>query len=121
MFTNPVTMRKNIVLKPWGKSEVFCLNEKVSVKIHTVKKGESLSLQYHQKRDELWRILSGRARVIISKESKIATPGDEFKIKHNSVHRLTALSSEVVFLEIAWGDFSEADIVRLEDKYNRIK
>lgn len=107
------------VQKPWGKFEQFTLNEKSSVKIISANPQSSLSLQYHNKRDELWRILSGQGEVVIGDEIKPAKAGDEFFIPRKIKHRITTSDSPVEWLEISFGDFDENDIVRLEDKYNR--
>ena len=49
-----MTKRPKLVEKPWGKFEEYSTNEKNTVKIISVKKGEILSLQSHKYRKELW-------------------------------------------------------------------
>ncbi|MEK7582178.1 MAG: phosphomannose isomerase type II C-terminal cupin domain [Patescibacteria group bacterium] len=105
--------------RPWGEFRQFASGEAVTVKIITVKHGESFSLQYHQKREEFWRILKGMPEVIIGETSTHARPGDEFTVPVAVSHRVSALNDDVEFLEIARGDFDENDIVRIEDKYGR--
>lgn len=104
--------------RPWGEFEQFTLNEKTTVKIITVQAGEALSLQTHEHRAEFWRILSGEGAVEIAGEKKRAQPGDMFYIPQGHEHRVEGVST-IVFLEIAFGEFAEADITRLEDKYGR--
>jgi|SRR3989344_857553 len=105
--------------RPWGEFRQFTLNEPVTVKVITVNKGEAFSLQYHNKRSEFWRIISGRSQVIVNDKIIEANPGDEFEIKAGDKHRMMAHDSDVYFLEVARGEFDESDIVRLEDKYGR--
>ncbi len=106
-------MRPKITKRPWGYFERFTLNELSTVKIITVKPHERLSLQYHDKRAEFWKVLKGTARVTLGETGKVALPGDTFFIKKREAHCLEALDNEVTFLEISFGDFSENDIVRL--------
>ena len=114
-------MDKIVVDKPWGKFEQFVLNKECTIKILTVNPGEALSLQYHHHRNEFWRVVSGDGKVILDGQEHDAKTGDEFFIKKQTKHRAIGGSQPLVFLEIAFGNFDEEDIVRLEDKYNRIK
>ena len=105
--------------RPWGNFERFTLNEKTTVKIITVEPGGVLSLQTHEHRSEFWKIISGNGTVIIGDNETKALPGDTFFISEHAKHRLEAGDTTLVALEIAFGDFDEKDIDRLEDKYGR--
>ena len=105
--------------RPWGGFTRFIENTPVTVKLITVKATEQFSLQYHEKRDEFWHVISGEGMAIVGQETKIAKPGDEFFITRGTQHRFTAGSSDVTFLELAFGEFDENEIVRVEDKYGR--
>ena len=107
-----------IVKKPWGKFSQYTHNEKTTVKIIEVKKGESLSLQSHEKRDELWVALDDGLIVEINGEKTPAKKGQEFFIPRKTRHMLSAKKNARV-LEIAFGEFDEKDITRYEDKYGR--
>lgn len=107
--------------RPWGKFEQFTHNELSTVKILTVNAGEEFSLQYHNKRDEFWRVLGGNGIVTVGDEKIPATLDAEFFIPKKTNHRLSGGTEALKVLEISLGDFDESDIVRLEDKYNRIK
>lgn len=105
--------------RPWGRFEQFTDNEQSTVKVITIRRGGELSLQYHRKRREFWKILRGRPRVTIGDKTITAKAGDEFVIPRRIKHRISAPTSMVEVLEIAFGIFDEADIVRLEDRYGR--
>lgn len=107
--------------RPWGKFERFTLNEISTVKIITVKPRQKLSVQYHHKREEFWRFLDNPARVTLGKKTFKVKIGDEVVIPKKAIHTVEALSKPVRFLEIAFGKFDENDIVRLEDRYGRVK
>ena len=77
-----------------------------------------LSKQYHHHRDELWVILDDGIIVEIDDETMLAKKGDEFFIPKGTVHRVSSEKGGR-FMEIAFGDFDEKDIVRLDDKYGR--
>jgi mannose-6-phosphate isomerase-like protein (cupin superfamily) len=105
--------------RPWGSFRQFTKGNPVTVKILFVKAGESFSLQYHHERDEFWRILSGSPDVTVGEKTETAHAGDEFFIVREVPHRISGGEEDASVLEIAFGDFDEGDIVRLEDKYGR--
>lgn len=105
--------------KPWGWFEQFNQNTSCTVKFLHVNPGERLSLQYHEKRREFWKIVRGPALVQIGNKKTTGREGDEFEIPAKARHRLSALDSEVLVLEISYGRFDENDIVRVEDDFGR--
>ena len=105
--------------RPWDGFERFTLNEATTVKLITVKAGEAFSLQTHEHRDEFWRIMSGSGGVRIGEESRDGHAGDTFFVPRHSKHQVTGGPEGLVFLEIAFGNFDEGDITRLEDRYGR--
>ncbi len=105
--------------RPWGNFRQFTLNSLSTVKIITIKPGESLSLQSHTKRHEFWRILQGDGVVEIGDKKFDVTKGNEYNIPINTKHRAIAGAFNLVFLEISTGDFDENDEVRYEDNYGR--
>jgi len=108
------------VQRPWGVFRQFTLNTASTVKILTVKPGESLSLQSHAKRVEFWRVISGFGTVEIDDATHQATEGKEYSIPIDAKHRVSAGENGISLLEIATGDFlEEIDEVRFEDKYGR--
>lgn len=106
--------------RPWGE-EIWITDKKPSmVKVITVFPGEKNSLQYHQNRDEYWKIISGNGTAIIDdKEVKLVAGVDCF-VPRKVKHRMIGGTEDLILLELAFGDFDEKDIVRLEDKYGRI-
>ncbi|MBU6321672.1 MAG: phosphomannose isomerase type II C-terminal cupin domain [Patescibacteria group bacterium] len=105
--------------RPWGSFERFTLNESSTVKVIAVEAGQAFSLQTHAHRSEFWRILEGRGRVTVGSETREARAGDTFYVRPGIEHRVEADAERIVFLEIAFGPFDEADIARLEDRYGR--
>jgi len=106
-------------VRPWGNFERFTLNEKTTVKIVTVNAGEAISLQTHEHRDEFWRVIKGGGIIHIAEIDYPAAEGDTFFSPRGSKHRVEGGTEGLSFLEIAFGDFDENDIHRLEDKYGR--
>ena len=112
---NPVTTKR-----PWGSFTRFTNNEPSTVKILRINKGEEFSLQYHSHREEFWKIIKGNPEIIIGTKVENPHEGGEFVIAPHVAHRISAPRDDVVVLEISKGHFDEDDIVRIEDKYNRV-
>lgn len=108
-------------IRPWGSFRQFTHNEPSTVKIIDVKKQQRLSLQYHNHRNEFWVVLLGNPRITVADKIIDASPGDEFSVPTKAVHRIEAPKNDSRILEIAFGNFDEDDIVRLEDAYGRVK
>jgi len=107
--------------RPWGE-EVWLTKDTGTpsmAKIIRVKPGEPLSLQYHERRDEFWYVISGDGEATIGSERIPLVSGATCFVPRGEKHRVTGGTAELVFVELAFGEFDEDDIVRLEDKYGR--
>ena len=106
--------------RPWGKFEKFHENKPCTVKLIYVNANSRLSLQYHKKRSEFWKVIKGTARVEIDEKTITLQEGETITIPRQTKHRVLALENDCIILEIAYGKFDENDIVRLEDDYHRV-
>ena len=109
------------VEKPWGWELVWAEAENYVGKLLFVRAGESLSLQYHEIKDESWLVQEGRARLELGEvggalETVEIASGDAYRFRPRTVHRVTAIEDTLV-VEVSTSDLT--DVVRLEDKYGR--
>ena len=108
--------------KPWGYELIWAVTDSYAGKILFVKAGESLSLQFHNVKDEAWYILEGRAKLELSApgermlNNEVIGPGAAFHFRPGTVHRLTAVEDTTI-LEASTPQLD--DVVRLEDRYGR--
>jgi mannose-6-phosphate isomerase len=107
-------------IRPWGRFEKFHENKSCTIKLIYVNANSRLSLQYHKKRSEFWKVIKGTAVVEIDKKTIVLKEGEAITIPRQAKHRVLALESDCIILEIAYGRFDENDIVRLEDDYQRV-
>lgn len=106
--------------RPWGNFEQFTLNQPVTVKIITVAAGQRLSLQRHVRRAEFWRVLEGPVEITVAERTWSAQSGESAWIPLGTIHRLgNSAAHDCRVLEIAFGEFDEEDIERLDDDYHR--
>ncbi|HEX7017190.1 MAG TPA: phosphoheptose isomerase [Cyclobacteriaceae bacterium] len=105
------------------------LNRKLSPKILIVQPGQRLSWQYHHRRSEIWRVVSGEAGVITSNtdvegELQRLVVGDKIELRQGQRHRLVGLKNWGIIAEIwqhtdADRPSDEEDIVRVQDDFGR--
>jgi mannose-1-phosphate guanylyltransferase len=106
--------------RPWGLFERYSLNEPTTVKLIMVEANRRLSLQYHNNRDEFWKVIKGPVEVRTEDKTRMLETGESILIPRKTVHRLGALDEPAIVLEISYGKFNEQDIVRLEDDHQRV-
>jgi len=109
------------VEKPWGWELVWAEAEDYVGKLLFVRAGESLSLQYHERKDESWLVREGRARLELGEvggelETLEMVPGDAYRFRPRTVHRIIAIEDTLV-IEVSTNELT--DVVRLEDRYGR--
>ena len=109
------------VEKPWGWELIWAEAEAYVGKLLFVRAGESLSLQYHEVKDESWLVREGRAALELGPlggelETVEIGPGDAFRYRPRTVHRVTALE-DLLVVEVSTPHLD--DVVRLEDRYGR--
>jgi mannose-6-phosphate isomerase len=107
--------------KPWGYELVWATTDRYCAKLLFVKAGESLSLQFHRRKDETIYVHSGRMQFEMGDPGKpvdteVVGPGRSFHLPPGTVHRLHALD-DTVLLEASTPETD--DVVRLEDRYGR--
>ena len=91
-----------------------------TVKIITVQPGHRLSLQTHGHRDEMWQVLDVPIDVQVDDESWVAQVGERVWVPQGARHRMGNSGTDAGrLLEIAFGNFDECDIERLQDDYAR--
>lgn len=90
-------------------------------KVLFVKAGESLSLQYHEQKEETLFLESGNCQLetghdVQNLKRLEMKPGDAFHVPPRLIHRMTAIT-DCRFFEVSTPQLS--DVVRLKDRYGR--
>jgi len=111
------------VHRPWGSYTILEDADDCKVKRLTVKPGHVLSLQLHHRRSEHWTVVHGTAKVRIGENELLLHANESAYIPMNTVHRLeNPTDQDIHLIEVQCGDyFGEDDIVRLEDRYGRVR
>ena len=109
-----------VVPKPWGREEIFAENERYAGKLLYLSPGHSLSLQYHERKDETLYVLEGEVILLVGTEGDMneirLKPGQSYRIRPGTRHRMSA-EIACVLVEVSSPELD--DVVRLEDAYGR--
>jgi mannose-6-phosphate isomerase len=111
------------VEKPWGYELIWAHTGRYVGKILHINKGHALSLQYHLRKDETVHVLAGVMRFQTGGEGEelqenVLEAGDSFHITPLLRHRMIA-QTDCDILEASTPELD--DVVRLEDRYGRVK
>ncbi len=121
--TKPIPAEKppvDFVERPWGNFKQYAHNKDCTVSLMSVKPGQRLSLQSHTGRAELWIVIDDGAQVQVDDDIRVYNAGDEIWIPANARHRLTCVGDKPCrVLEVAFGNWQQADIKRYDDDYAR--
>ena len=110
-------------------TEKLKISGKLSPKILIIAPNKRLSWQYHHRRSEIWKVVSGEIKVVIShddieRKEKILKEGDEIRLNKGERHRIIGMDEYAVVAEI-WIHTDkdipseENDIVRVQDDFDR--
>jgi mannose-6-phosphate isomerase-like protein (cupin superfamily) len=108
------------IAKPWGYELIFAHTDRYVGKILHINKGESLSLQFHEMKEETLYVVDGELKLTIECEGdRRVLPlrkGEAFHIPPRLIHRMEAVEDTDV-AEVSTTELD--DVVRLEDRYGR--
>lgn len=110
------------VQKPWGEERVFAETSRYAGKLISIKAGQTLSYQYHVKKEETLHVLEGELGLEVAEpegERQILklTPGQTFHVTPGTRHRMFADARDCLLVEVSSPELD--DVVRLEDRYGR--
>jgi mannose-6-phosphate isomerase-like protein (cupin superfamily) len=120
-----------IVPKPWGHETIWAHTDLYVGKVLHIKAGHSLSVQYHEKKDETIHLLSGtmiyrvgtrdgRSKMEEGKLPELRVvelkAGESFRNEPGLIHQMEAVT-DCVLLEASTPHLD--DVVRLTDRYGR--
>lgn len=117
----PKPVDESRVDKPWGYELRWAVTDRYLGKVLHVNKGEALSLQYHERKDEYQYLVKGRVDIELGGPDGALTTyrmeaGDTLHIRPGTRHRITAVEDSDIFeVSTHEGD----DVVRLSDRYGR--
>ena len=113
------------VEKPWGHEVRWAITDKYLGKLLHINRGQSLSRQYHEVKDETVYVLQGLLILELGQQpngsaefTKVLEEGESYRITPGQIHRFVAPTDGFVkLIEVSTPEID--DVVRLQDDYGR--
>ncbi len=89
--------------KSWGSYRVLDVGEEsLTVKV-TLKPGHKMNYHSHDRRDEIWNVISGNGKVIIDDVERLIIPGDVVSMNAGCKHTVIAGENGLQLIEVQLG------------------
>lgn len=88
--------------KSWGEFQVLDVTENsMTIKV-TLKSGQRMNYHSHERRDEIWNIVSGNGRTVVDGMEQMVEPGDVILVQAGCKHTIIA-DTELNIIEVQLG------------------
>lgn len=109
--------------KPWGHEIIWAHTGLYVGKLLFVRAGESLSLQFHEEKDETLHLLDGEIILEVgpgvqSLRTESFEEGQSLRLRPGTLHRMEAVT-DCTILEASTPELD--DVVRIRDRYGRAR
>ena len=101
--------------KSWGSYQVIDVeDESISIKV-TLNPGNKMNYHSHERRNEIWNIISGSGKAIVDGVEQIIGPGDVIRMQAGQKHMVVAGDDKLQLIEVQLGrDITVADKKKYE-------
>ena len=114
-FVDAIDQQVMFAEKSWGSYRVMDVEEdSMTVKV-TLNPGHKMNYHSHEKRDEVWTVISGEGRTIVDGMEQPVKPGDVVTMAAGCKHTVIAGETGLQLIEVQLGtDISVADKKKYE-------
>lgn len=115
-FVDVIDQQIMFAEKSWGNFKVIDVEENsLTIKV-TLNPGHSMNYHSHEKRDEVWIVISGEGKTIVNGEERKVRVGDVIRLAAGSKH-LIAADTELQVIEVQIGsNISVEDKIKYDYK-----
>ena len=109
-FVDEINQQIMFAEKSWGSYRVLDVEDaSMTVKV-TLNPGHRMNYHSHDKRDEIWSVISGSGKTIVDGMEQLVTPGDVITMAAGCKHTVIAGDQGLQLIEVQLGkDISSAD------------
>ena len=114
-FVDTIDLLVMFAEKSWGSFLIMDLEEDSMTAKVTLNPGHKMSYHSHEKRDEVWTIISGTGTTIVDGKKQTVKPGDVVKMAAGCKHTAVAGDAGLQFIEVQLGtDINASDNKKYE-------
>lgn len=101
-FVDQLDQQVRFAEKSWGNFKVIDIeDESMTIKL-TLNPGHGMNYHSHERRDEIWTVISGTGKAIINDVERVVKPGDVIQMKAGCIHTIVA-ETELKIIEVQLG------------------
>ncbi len=101
-FVDQLEQQVMFAEKSWGDYRVLDVGtQSLTIKV-TLNAGHRMNYHSHERRDEMWSIISGQGRVVVDGEERAVAPGDVIRMPAGCKHTLIA-DTQLQAIEVQMG------------------
>lgn len=102
-FVDAIDQQIMFAEKSWGSYRVLDVEEdSMTVKV-TLNPGHKMNYHSHEKRDEIWNVISGSGKTVVDSKVQAVHPGDVITMKAGSRHTVIAGEQGLQLIEVQLG------------------
>lgn len=102
-YVDQITQQVMFAEKSWGSFRVLDVEDRsMTIKV-TLKAGHSMNYHSHDRRDEVWTVISGHGRTIVDGMEQPVKPGDVVTMQAGCRHTIIA-DTELKVIEVQLGE-----------------
>ena len=115
-FVDDINQQIMFAEKSWGNFHVLDVEENSMTIKATLNPGQSMNYHSHDRRDEVWTIVSGKGRTIVDGMEQLVGPGDVITMQAGCRHTIIA-DTAMTLIEVQIG----SDITVLDKKKYKLE
>ena len=101
-FIDAINQQVMFAEKSWGSYRVLDIEEEsMTIKV-TLKSGNRMNYHSHERRDEIWTVISGEGRAIVNDKERTVKTGDVISMPAGTKHTIIA-ETELQMIEVQTG------------------
>lgn len=102
-FVDEINQQIMFAEKSWGNFQVLDVEDDSMTIKATLKAGQSMNYHSHDRRDEVWTIVSGNGRIILDGITRSVKPGDAVMMRAGCRHTIIA-DTALILIEVQIGN-----------------
>ncbi len=102
-YVDKINQQVMFAEKSWGSYHVLDVGDRSLVIKITIKPGDSMNYHSHDRRDEVWTVVSGQGKTIVDGMEQIIKAGDVITMQAGCKHTVTA-ETELIMIEVQLGE-----------------
>jgi len=115
-FVDAIDQQIMFAEKSWGSYRVLDVEEDSMIIKVTLNPGHKMNYHSHEKRDEVWNVISGTGKAIVDGVQQIIGVGDVIRMQAGQKHTIVAGDGGLQLIEVQLGkDITVTDKKKYED------